>query len=161
MPKIVLQNDTIIQGLKNYHKKEIKEKINLKKSVNKNKDKLYRKINYLNLNPKIKSKSKKKYNDRNVDYDLHHEVPEKINSFKIKLSNTCTYVCKMTEANGELKGLTYNMAVIALYMKLKNGNASEFILPLSLAPNLKKALEISINANKEFFDKSTSKKLSL
>ena len=144
-------------------KKEENTKSQQKSSNSNIKKDFFHKINYSCINLKTNKKQskikKKKYNDKNVDYDLYSESLEKINSIKIKLSNTCTFVCRMAEANGELKGVTYSMPVISLCMKLKNGGVNEFTFPLNLAQNLKTALEISIDANKEFFNKSPSKKL--
>lgn len=107
-----------------------------------------------------KEKKKYRYNDKNVDYNLYNEAPENIVTTKIKLSNTCMIVCKTIEANGDAKGLTYDMAAMVICRKLKNGDMFEFTLPLNLAPNLKTAMELIMSENERFFEKKPISALS-
>lgn len=102
---------------------------------------------------KEKKKYEKRYNDKNVDYNLYNEAPENIVTTKIKLSNTCMIVCKTIEANGDSKGLTYDMAAMVICRKLRTGDMFEFTLPLNLAPNLKTAMELIMAENERFFEK--------
>lgn len=98
-------------------------------------------------------KIEKKYNDKNVDFNLYNEAPENIVNTKVKVSSTCMIISKMIEANGEAKGLTYDMAALVIARKLKNGGIFEFTLPLNLAPNIVQALTLIMEKNKHFFEK--------
>lgn len=98
-------------------------------------------------------KTEKRYNDKNVDYNLYNEAPENIVETKVKLNSTCMLMCKMIEANGEAKGLTYDMAALVIARKLKNGGIFEFTLPLNLAPHIMTGIDLIMSKNSQFFDR--------
>ena len=112
-------------------------------------------MDVLVADPKNDSKKEKKeplvFNDKNVDYNLYHEAPENVATKKIKLSSNVLLVCKMIEATGDQKGLTYDYAALSIVRKTKNNTAYEFNLPLTIAPNLKKGIELIIKDNHHFF----------
>lgn len=91
------------------------------------------------------------FNDKNVDYNLYHEAPENVATKKIKISSNVMLICKMIEAAGDQKGLTYDYAALTISRKTKNGKAYEFNLPLTIAPNLVKGIELIMKDNKHFF----------
>ncbi len=91
------------------------------------------------------------FNDKNVDYNLYHEAPENVATKKIKISSNVILSCKMIEASGDQKGLTYDYAALTISRKTKNNKAYEFNLPLTIAPNLMKGIELIMNDNKNFF----------
>ena len=91
------------------------------------------------------------FNDKNVDYNLYHEAPENVATKKIKLSSNVILMCKMIEANSGQKGLTYDYAALSIIRKTKNNQAYEFNLPLTIAPNLVKGIELIMTENKNFF----------
>lgn len=91
------------------------------------------------------------FNDKNVDYNLYHEAPENVATKKIKLSSNVILMCKMIEATGDQRGLTYDYAALSIIRKTKNNKAYEFNLPLTIAPNLVKGVELIMNENKHFF----------
>lgn len=103
----------------------------------------------------IETKKDKKevimFNDKNVDYNLYHEAPENVATKKIKLSSNVILMCKMIEANAGQKGLTYDYAALSIIRKTKNNQAYEFNLPLTIAPNLVKGIELIMTENKHFF----------
>lgn len=91
------------------------------------------------------------FNDKNVDYNLYHEAPENVATKKIKISSNVILMCKMIEATGDQKGLTYDYAALTISRKTKNGKAYEFNLPLTIAPNLIKGINLIMQDNKHFF----------
>lgn len=93
------------------------------------------------------------FNDKNVDYNLYNEAPENVSTKKIKLSSNVMLLCKMIEAAGEQKGLTYDYAALCIVRKTKNGRAYEFNLPLTIAPNLVKGIQLIMKDNEHFFSK--------
>lgn len=113
--------------------------------------------NALVLKDDVDSKKEKKekevpmFNDKNVDYNLYHEAPENVATKKIKLSSNVILMCKMIEATGEQRGLTYDYAALSIIRKTKNNKAYEFNLPLTIAPNLVKGIELIMQENKHFF----------
>jgi hypothetical protein len=113
--------------------------------------------NALVLKDDADSKKEKKekevpmFNDKNVDYNLYHEAPENVATKKIKLSSNVILMCKMIEATGEQRGLTYDYAALSIIRKTKNNKAYEFNLPLTIAPNLVKGIELIMQENKHFF----------
>jgi hypothetical protein len=98
-----------------------------------------------------KEKDVPMFNDKNVDYNLYHEAPENVATKKIKLSSNVILMCKMIEATGEQRGLTYDYAALSIIRKTKNNKAYEFNLPLTIAPNLVKGIELIMQENKHFF----------
>ena len=97
--------------------------------------------------------SVKKYNDNNIHYNLYNEAPENIVECRVKLTSSCLITSRMIEANGEVKGLTYDMAALVICRKMKNGSVFEFTLPLSLAPSICQAIGFIMKENKQFFNK--------
>lgn len=95
----------------------------------------------------------KKYNDNNVHYNLYNEAPENIVECRVKISSSCLITSKMIEANGETKGLTYDMAALVICRKMKNGDMFEFTLPLNLAPAICQGIGLIMKENKQFFNK--------
>jgi hypothetical protein len=98
-----------------------------------------------------KEKDVPMFNDKNVDYNLYHEAPENVATKKIKLSSNVILMCKMIEATGEQRGLTYDYAALSIIRKTKNNKAYEFNLPLTIAPNLVRGIELIMQENKHFF----------
>lgn len=93
------------------------------------------------------------FNDKNVDYNLYHEAPENVATKKIKLSSNVILMCKMIEATGDQRGLTYDYAALSIIRKTKNNKAYEFNLPLTIAPNLMRGVELIMKDNQHFFQK--------
>ena len=102
---------------------------------------------------KVDEKAGKRYNDSNAKYNLYHEAPENIVECKVKVSSSCYIMSKMIEANGETKGLTYDMASLVICRKMKNGNVFEFTLPLNIAPHIRTAISYLMKENTHFFNK--------
>ena len=106
-----------------------------------------------------KSKKIKRYNDTDAKYNLFNiQRNKKIVTQTIKLNKTYSYTFKLSEAKGELKGIVYNIPVITLSTKIKS-KLKEFTIPLSIAPNLKSALEVTILNNKKYFTNPTMNNL--
>ena len=59
----------------------------------------------------------------------------------------------MLEATPDNKGLNYDMAVMAFCRKTRANKSFEFNLPMSMAPNIKEAMELIIEKNKNFYAK--------
>jgi hypothetical protein len=93
------------------------------------------------------------FNDKNVDYNLYHEAPENVSTKRIKLTNNIIMGCKMIEATGDQRGTTYDYAALFFTRKTKNNKAYDFNLPLTIAPNLIKGVELIMQDNKHFFQK--------
>ena len=62
-------------------------------------------------------------------------------------------ITKMLEATPDNKGLNYDMAVMAFCRKTRANKSFEFNLPMSMAPNIKEAMELIIEKNKNFYAK--------
>ena len=95
------------------------------------------------------------YNDKNVDFNLYNEAPEHIKNVKIKISSNVLLMCRMIEANGAYsKGLSYDYAALSFVRNSKDGKSPfEFNLPLSLAPNIVKGIQLLVKNNPRFFEK--------
>lgn len=95
------------------------------------------------------------YNDKNVDFNLYNEAPEHIKNVKIKISSNILLMCRMIEAGGSSsKGLSYDYAAMSFVRNSKDGkNPFEFNLPLSLAPNILKGIQLLVKNNPKFFEK--------
>lgn len=98
-------------------------------------------------------KPEKEWNSKNLDFNLHNEAPENIREMKILLSSTVMVKSKMLEANESNKGLTYDMAVMALCRKTRGNKVFEFNLPMTMVPNLREACDLLMEGNKGFFEK--------
>jgi hypothetical protein len=98
------------------------------------------------------------YNDKNVDYNLYNEAPEHIKNLKIKLSSNTVMLSRMIEAptGGNAHGLMNDYAALSFLRQNKNGKAYEFNMPLTLAPNVLKGIQLLIKGNPTFFDRSLS-----
>lgn len=94
------------------------------------------------------------YNDKNVDFNLYNEAPEHIKNVKIKLSSNIVLMSRMIEASGNTtQGLTYDYAAMSFVRQSKNGKAYEFNLPLTLALNVVKGVNLLVKQNPKFFEK--------
>lgn len=111
-------------------------------------------INEVDEEEDKKSKNlEKEWNSKNLDFNLHNEAPENIKSMKILLSSTVMVKSKMLEANESNKGLSYDMAVMAICRKTRGNKVFEFNLPMSMVPNLREACDLLIDGNKAFYEK--------
>ena len=103
------------------------------------------------VNEKEEKKTKKiekDWNTKNADFNLHNEAPENITQLKIIVSSSVMVITKMLEATPDNKGLNYDMAVMAFCRKTRANKSFEFNLPMSMAPNIKEAMELIIEKNK-------------
>ena len=98
-------------------------------------------------------KIEKDWNTKNADFNLHNEAPENITQLKIIVSSSVMVITKMLEATPDNKGLNYDMAVMAFCRKTRANKSFEFNLPMSMAPNIKEAMELIIEKNKNFYAK--------
>lgn len=102
------------------------------------------------------SKKRKLFDDSNIDVNLHSD-PQSLVEKKIKLSGICIVKCHMVNGADMKTPFANDFAAMTFEKKMKDGKAFEFSLPLNLAHNLKNAIDIMINSNKQFFGSAISK----
>ena len=96
----------------------------------------------------------KMFNDRNVDLDLFNSDPNNVISQKIKVSNTLIVTCRNIDAteNARNAGFANDYAALTFQRKVgKDEKMFEFVIPLHVAPAIKKAIEHIIEKNPKYF----------
>lgn len=135
-------------------KKEVKEAKDNNKE-NKNKEKESNSKDDIK-EPETDKKGKKEspiFNDRNVDLDLFNSSPNNVVAKKVKVANNLMVTCRNIDQieGARSAGVTYDFAALTFQRKTANDKMFEFVVPLGLAPGIKKAIDHIVEHNPKFF----------
>ena len=90
------------------------------------------------------------FSDKNVDFNLYHDDPQKVNLKRIKISDSVIVSCKMIQVN-QRQSNSFEYPAIVFARKGRTDKAFEYNLPLNLAPKVIAALNIIVKENPKFF----------